>query len=412
MKKMIFLLAVLIFGEKIFAQSDELNKFIEFANISDSILVSSYKSRDVEKYEIYLKEFISEFEKLNKENRKRVTSMVANEYYNFACLYSLVNNKSKAYEYIEKSIDAGYINYAHIKSDKDFENIRDEEKFKALIEPIRRLGDYLFVLKNASKYNLNDSREIPVFAYQSADNPNLVSLKEEFKLDSIAGEGNEVSKVINLMHWIHSLIRHDGSHGNPEIRNASNMINICIKENKSLNCRGLAIVLNECYLSLGFKSRFVTCLPKDSLGIDNDCHVINMVFIKSLGKWVWIDPTFDAYVMNENGELLSIEEVRERLINGKTLILNPDANWNHKSSTLKDEYLLNYMAKNLYMLECSTVSEYNLETKENGKIVNYNKLVPVEYFKQDVDTLKTKSGNIYGFEYKTSNPIKFWAVPE
>ena len=31
-------------------------------------------------------------------------------------------------------------------------------------------------------------------------------------------------------------------------------------------------------------------------------------------KWLWIDPTFDAYVMNEKGELLSIEEVRERLI--------------------------------------------------------------------------------------------------
>jgi hypothetical protein len=64
------------------------------------------------------------------------------------------------------------------------------------------------------------------------------------------------------------------------------------------------------------------------------------------------------------------------------------------------------------MLECSAVSEYNLETKEDGKIVNYNILVPVEYFKQDVDTLKTKSGNVYGFFYKTSNPTKFWAVPE
>jgi hypothetical protein len=136
---------------------------------------------------------------------------------------------------------------------------------------------------------------------------------------------------------------------------------------------------------MGIKSRFVTCLPKDSLDIDNDCHVINMVYSMQLKKWLWIDPTNDAYVMDEKGELLSIEEVRERLIYDKPLILNPDANWNHISSVTKKEYLENYMAKNLYLLECPLHSEYDLETKMENKEIIYLQLIPLDYFKKSLE---------------------------
>ena len=274
--------------------------------------------------------------------------------------------------------------------------------------------DTLGTLKNASKYNLTEKREIPKFTYQSADNPNLAALRKEFKLDSIVGQGNEVSKILNLLHWIHNLVPHDGNHANPAVMNAMNMIAVCKKENRGLNCRGLATVLNECYLSMGIKSRFVTCLPKDSLGIDNDCHVINMVYSKDLKKWLWIDPTFDAYVMNEKGELLSIEEVRERIINNKPLIINPDANWNHKASVEKEYYLYSYMAKNLYKLQCNLNSEYDAETRGLGKTETNIALLPLEYFKQsptksEQEDKKNKTNFI---NYKTNNPKVFWAIPD
>jgi len=74
----------------------------------------------------------------------------------------------------------------------------------------------------------------------------------------------------------------------------------------------------------------VTCKPKPLEF--NDCHVINSVFSHQLNKWIWVDPEFDAYVMNEKGELLGLQEVRDRLINDKPLILNPEANWNRRTS--------------------------------------------------------------------------------
>ncbi len=282
---------------------------------------------------------------------------------------------------------------------------------RALTE-IKYLPSYLDILKTADNYDFNDNRPIPVFTYQSENDSNLLALRKGFKLDSIAGEGNEVSKILNLMHWVHNLIPHDGNHENPAVKNALSMIAECKKGNRGLNCRGLATVLNECYLSLGIPSRFVTCMPKDS--VFNDCHVINMVYSRNLKKWLWIDPTNDAYVMNGKGELLSIEEVRSSVIHNKPIILNPEANWNHKVSKTKEEYLYQYMAKNLYRMECPVESKYDYETWINGKTVSYVELLSLNAYKQlpqKTTGTNAKTGTTF-IHYKTNNPNLFWTLPE
>lgn len=260
---------------------------------------------------------------------------------------------------------------------------------------------YLVKLKRAEKYNHNDSKLVPEFSYQSKDNPNLVKERQELRLDSIAGKGNEVSKIINLMHWVHNTVRHDGNSNNPKLQNAIDLIKVCRVGKRGVNCRMMATILNECYLSLGIKSRFVTCMPKEAKF--DDCHVINMVYSNDLNKWIWIDPTFDAYVMDEKGQLLGIAEVRERLIKGKTLILNPDANWNKEESQIKEFYLENYMAKNLYRLECPVSSEYDTETFKENKTVAYVELLPLDGL---VETQKST------WRYITNNPDLFWVKPQ
>lgn len=271
---------------------------------------------------------------------------------------------------------------------------------------------YLDKLKRAAKYNSSDNRFVPEFSYQSMDNPNLVKIRKELKLDSIAGTGNEISKIINLMHWVHAIIRHDGSAPtNPTSKNAIDIIKVCKTENRGVNCRMMATVLNECYLAMGIKSRFVTCMPKET--IFDDCHVINMVYSNDLKKWVWMDPTNDAYVMNEKGELLGLSEVRERLINGKTLILNPDANWNRKSSQTKAYYLEMYMAKNLYRMKTPLVSEYDSETWKSGTEIVSVELLPldgIEQTPQKKEQTNTDTG-VKFTSYKTNNPNLFWTQP-
>ena len=268
------------------------------------------------------------------------------------------------------------------------------------------------ILKGARKYNYSDNRFIPEFTYQSEDNPDLKKIREELKLDSIAGKGSELSQIFNLLHWIHYSIRHDGNSDNPTQKNAIDLIKVCETEKRGVNCRMLAMILNECYLSMGIKSRYVTCMPKESEF--DDCHVINMVFSKDLKKWIWIDPTFAAYIMDEKGNLLGIEEVRERLIKGKPLILNADANWNRESLWSKKQYLDYYMAKNLYRMECPLSSEYNSETWENRKEISYIELLPLDGEKQSPqksESIRQKTG-VKFINYKTNNPNLFWAKPK
>lgn len=256
------------------------------------------------------------------------------------------------------------------------------------------LPSYLDILKKASKYNLNDKREITKVTYKPMNDSDLVVIRTEYKLDSVVGTGNEVSQLLNLMHWVHNTFPHDGSKEIPKYTSVSDLMNHCIRDHKTLHCGALAWVLNDCYLALGYKSRHVICLPKDST--DVDCHSIISVYSKTLNKWVWIDPTNDAYIMNEKGELLSIAEVRERLVNDKPLILNPEANWNHRTSVTKEEYLYNYMAKNLYAIQCYVTG---------GGESKSNLLLPVEYKGIIPRTRESKPKC-------TNNPAIFWAIPE
>ena len=412
----LFIFWTLTFGFTITkAQSQAtLNKDFElYARTQDSLMTKAYDQRDTTTYNKILNEFVTKYEKLSKDDKNYFKDYYVNSFYNLCCTYSLLNDKPRALEYLDKSIKIGYTDYAHTKVDTDLDNIRNDEKYKQLLQPLRETVDYLYIIKKAGQYNSNEKRELPKFSYQSPDNPNLVALRKAFNLDSIAGFGNQVSRILNLLHWIHNLIPHDGNNGNPAVMNAMNMIAVCKKENRGLNCRGLATVLNECYLSMGIKSRFVTCLPKDSLGIDNDCHVINMVYSTQLKKWLWIDPTFDAYVMDEKGELLGMEEVRDRIINDKPLILNPEANWNHKNSQTKEYYLYTYMAKNLYLLECPLSSEYDTETRQEGKSISYMQLIPLDYFKKSLEmSTSTSNQNKTTFiKYRTNNPNIFWQAP-
>jgi hypothetical protein len=382
----------------------------EFINQKADGFNISYENRDVKTFNNLLSDYLLIYEKLSADEKKQHSYELNNIYYNLSCIYSLLNNKTLSITNLKKAIDSGYNDYGHIQLDTDLDNIRKEKEFVALNKKLKQTGDYLYILKRADKYNLSDSRQLPTFTYQSSDNANLMALRKGFKLDSIAGKGTDVLKILNLLHWVHDLVPHDGMNGNPEVKNAMSMVEVCKKDNRGLNCRGLALVLNECYLSMGIKSRIVTCYPKDSLKIDQDCHVINSVYSESLKKWLWIDPTFDAYVMNEKGELLSIEEVRERLIEDKTLILNPDANWNNQSAQTKEDYLGNYMSKNLYMLECPASSEYNMETSSDGKTYNYIRLLPLDYYAQEPHKAEEKGekSNSIWIHYKTNNPKVFW----
>lgn len=411
--KSILFAAVFLTTNSLFAQTTPANPFEVYGNQQSQLIQKAYEARDGETGVKLMNEFTAKYNQLTPADKRNYKGYVSNNYYNLSCLYSLISNKPKAFEYLDSAVNNGYMNYSHLMEDTDFANIKNEPKFKQVAQSLRGVADYKYILQKAEKFNPNDKRVIPAFTYEPATDPNLVAIRKNFKLDSIAGKGDEASKAIKILKWVHNTVQHDGQHESGiQVINANEIISKATAKKIGVSCGELATTLNECYLAMGWKSRKVYCFPKDSLNVDYDSHVINVVYLPSLSKWVWMDPTNNAYVTDENKNLLGIAEVRERIIKNQPLIVNEDANWNNRQKITKEFYLDNYMAKNLYRVYSPQRNEYNYETRDKNKTITYISLLPLEYFKQSPDKSEdtNKNTNFTIERYRTNNADAFWKV--
>ena len=206
-------------------------------------------------------------------------------------------------------------------------------------------------------------------------------------------------KDYNNMLYDNDEMPHNGNHRAFVEMDAIDLYNYVKTTGEGVNCRQLAILLCEVYLSMGIPARYVTCMPADPN--DGECHVINAVWSSQLQKWLWIDPTNDAWVMDENGTMLSIAEVRERMINDQPLVLCETANWNHSEKQTKEGYLYGYMSKNLYYFVCKKYSRFNPESDYRPNPAEEDiRLIPVGFVN---DNWKCDT---------TTDPDFFWAKPE
>ena len=318
--------------------------------------------------------------------------------YDQACCFALTSQKKLALATLGKSVDSGYKRYDNMLNDNDLASLRKDKKYQALLAEVKDRQP-LSVLKKSAPYAQDAAKMDNPFRYESKDSKCLSVVREYFKLDSVAGQGDELSKIINLLHFAHDNMRHDGGNRAFAEMDAIDLYNYCKTTGKGINCRQLAISLCEMYLSMGIPARYVTCMPADPL--DYECHVINTVWSEQLQKWLYIDPTMDAWVTDEDGTMLSIAEVRERLIKDQPLVLCETANWNHESQQTKEYYLGYYMAKNLYYFVCKKYSRFNPESDYRPNPAEEDiRLIPVGFVN---DNWKCDT---------TNDPDFFWAKPE
>ncbi len=261
----------------------------------------------------------------------------------------------------------------------------------------------LDLLKKSAPYTYGTGQKID-FTYAEPSDSILTATRIRFNLDSVAGSGDELSRIKNLLHFVHESVRHNGSAPAPQVpANFGALYDICKAENRSLNCYFMAVMLTEVLLAEGIPARFLVCIPK-YYDFDSDSHIIAAAWSRELGKWVWVDPTFDAWVTDENGVMLGPGEVRKRLIADEPLVLNDYANWNHENDQTVEAYLKEYMAKNLYIIGCNTINQAEPEGEQSRRSV------PVEKGKR---VYLVPEGISYGGSYdiETTDPDAFWAPP-
>lgn len=262
--------------------------------------------------------------------------------------------------------------------------------------------EYLHLLKKFDRYAA-ETKVCLEFKYQSMDDVNLTQIREQFGLENIAGNGDEISKIMNLFHWLNQTIFHDGSQIYNGESNAIAIIN-SVKEGNSVNCRMVSIAMNEVFLAMGFHSKAVTCMP---IGFDfKDCHVVNIVYSHTLDKWIFLDASLGVYFKDKNGALLSLEELREAVISNSEIYINEAV---YEGKIVEQDDYLTYMTKNLFQFACYANYEYNFESKNGEKTLYY--LNPVDYFPTSCKTMSQEwRGNMINEQY-IDCAKEFWKKP-
>ena len=109
----------------------------------------AYDQRDTKTYLRLLDDFLPKYEKLFQGDKAKYRSLCSRSFYNLSCIYSLLNDKIKAVEYLQRAMRANFMDFDQVKKDPDLDNIRNEENFKALVEPLYSAWEYIVKRENA-----------------------------------------------------------------------------------------------------------------------------------------------------------------------------------------------------------------------------------------------------------------------
>jgi transglutaminase-like putative cysteine protease len=256
-----------------------------------------------------------------------------------------------------------------------------------------------------------------VLSYDTADK-NIQELRLKYALDEKAGNGDDLSKSINLLQWISENIYHNGDYNGSKIDNSIHFLDYAYRKGKDfgINCRALAITLTECLLSIGIKAHTLYLFP--ALPYDFDNHVITQAYIKETGQWVLLDPTFNCYIMNKENKILNAFEIRKLLADQEDIFFNKEINYNGDKYDLEEGKV--YYAKNLFYFRTYDVNKFDAANKSNDVYIcpkNYDikkaQIYNIEFRIRksgDLDYLKKWLEETRAAEYKYTTPFKLLKI--
>lgn len=222
--------------------------------------------------------------------------------------------------------------------------------------------------------------------------------REYFRLDTIDNPTTETwDRALALARFVARNIPHANQSVQPERRNAIDLWEYTRNVEPAFNCRLHSIMLHELLLACDITNRYVTCLPADSL--EQDCHVVNIVWLPEHKKWAMVDSDMRAYVTDSDGTPLSLSQMRERYINGAAMEIHPLLN---EGQPFDYTYYRTYWSKNLYWFECAEQTSYDIETAPWDKRGRVVVLRPEGFTPFD-----TPPHSVH-----TQDAERFWAAPD
>lgn len=181
-------------------------------------------------------------------------------------------------------------------------------------------------------------------------------IRSYFQLDTLISKSDNTWDAALRIAQIAASIKHDNPDPKPNEYNAIDLWEWAKEHPNGFNCRTHSIMLHELLLSVGIANKVITCSPKDTT--DRDCHVVNLVWLPEKDKWAMIDSDKHAYATDENGNLLSLQEMRTKIIKQEPVVFNSFT----EDSIRQSNNLLYYWAKNLYYFDTIEKQTYNIES--------------------------------------------------
>lgn len=242
-----------------------------------------------------------------------------------------------------------------------------------------------------------DTNEFSIRILQ--DSIRAKEIRDYFRLDTLyPTDATTWDKAVAIGKFVAANIPHDNQAEWPEHVNAIGLWEYTKTVAPAFNCRLHSILTFELLLAADIKAKYITCMPQDKN--DNDCHVVNEVWLPELGKWAMLDTDMGGhYVTDTEGMPLSLAEMREHYISGERMILYPGFD----KPVKKPDWYYAYMAKNTYWFSCWGELSYYQEDWEHENVLreHYIVLIPSSFkpFGQGKDDIVT------------TNAEQFWATP-
>lgn len=255
-------------------------------------------------------------------------------------------------------------------------------------------GNHIDLLKQSEPY-CKDSRKFNIRAVSNFKR--AAEIKDYFQLDTLYVDTSSTwEKTLAIAKFVAGNVPHANQKEQPEHKNAIYLWEYTKTVEPAFNCRLHSIMLFELLTSVGIDATYITCMPKDSN--DQDCHVVNQVWLPELGKWVMIDSDMGGcYATDSLGNLLSLQEMREFYIQDKPICYHPQFG----EAVGSDFWYYDYMAKNTYWFSCWETIHFDQEPSEGKNVGRYIHLVPEGY----------KPFGTNRKDMVTHDDVQFWAKP-
>ena len=236
------------------------------------------------------------------------------------------------------------------------------------------------------------------------DSARAQEIRDYFKLDTLySPNATTWEKAVAITQFVAASIPHDNPENRPEHSNAIDLWEYFKEVPTGFNCRMHAILNYELMQAAGLTARYLTCFPQDST--DQDCHVVNEVWLPEQGKWAFIDADMAGhYCTDQNGTPLNLLEIREKYAAGEQMVMYPG----FENGTTKHDYYYAYMAKNTYWFSCWERLHFYQEDDLAAKIQN---LEPQRYV-----LIVPEGFTPFGYDDRncaiTTDASRFWAAPQ